>query len=375
MGPGRRRGRVAGSVLLVLVLLAGAAAGGWWAARATLEPSAQAQEETAPEVVWASVTESGVGRSLPLSTTLRQPARVVAVNGLAGVVTAVSPGEVDVGDTVYAVAGVPVRVVEGEVPFYRDLARDAEGIDVEQLQTALAGLGFLDEEPDGEFGESTEAALKEWQDELGIPTSGTVALGELVAVDALPTTVQLGEGIARGRVLGGGEDAVLAPTGEQLFVLVVTQDQARLIPADATVAITWEDQTWQAVVGGSTQDEFGNTELDLVAPDGGPVCGEACGTLPGDAVVTLRSEVVVVPRVEGPAVPAAAVRSRADGTAYVVTESDEVAVEVLGSGGGVAIVEGVEVGTQVQVLGGDPGSVPAPAPDLEPGDGATGTGG
>jgi peptidoglycan hydrolase-like protein with peptidoglycan-binding domain len=377
-GPGLTSGAApAGSsrrlvtVLVTVLALVAAVAAGWWAARATLEPQGVegAGSDSTVGVVWAEATEGSVGRSLPLSTTLRQPSTVVAVNQLSGVVTQASPGQVDVGEVLYAVAGVPVRAVEGAVPFYRDLSPGVRGVDVEQLQAALVELGYLEGEPDGVFGPDTEAAVEDWQDDLRIPETGTVTLGELVAVASLPTVVQLGESIATGRVVGGGEEAVLAPTGEREFVLVVTADQARLIPAEATVEVTWQELTWTGVIAGSVQDEFGNTEFELTAPDGGPVCGEECESLPGDAQVTLRSEVVVVPRVEGVTVPAAAVRTRADGTVYVTTQDGEIAVQVRASGGGVAVVDGVEAGTRVQVLGEAP---PGTAPGQ---DGAEATGG
>ncbi len=383
----RRRGRGFVVALACLVALAVAAGGGWWAARATLEPQTQDEQSAAPDVVWAEATTSSVGRSLPLSTTLRQPARTVATNVLPGVVLSTSAGEVEQGDTIYDVAGTPVRVVEGEVPFYRDLARKFKGDDVAQLQQALIDLGHLEGEADGVFGWRTERAVKAWQKELGQEQTGTIPLGELVAVDRLPTVIQLGEAIVRGATLGGGEESVLAPTGEQEFVLVVTQDQARMIPAEATVEVTWQEQVWDAVIAGSEQDEFGNTEYTLAAPDGGPVCGDACDSLPGDAQVTLRSEVVIVPEISGTAVPAAAVHTRADGSAYVVTESGEAEVSVAGSGGGIAIIEGIDVGTAVQALAGTapaqapepapdapPGSTPEPAPEAPPGEEDTGDG-
>ncbi len=359
--------------VVCLVALAVAAGAGWWAARATLEPQTQAQESAAPDVVWAEATTSSVGRSLPLSTTLRQPARTVASNAVAGVVLSTSPGDVEQGSVIYDVAGTPVRVVEGEVPFFRELARDVEGDDVAQLQQALIDLDYLDGEADGDFGWRTEGAVEDWQGDLGLEDTGTIPLGRLVAVDRLPTVIQLGESIVRGATLGGGEESVLAPTGEQHFVLVVTQDQARMIPAEATVDVTYADQSWEAVIAGSEQDEFGNTEFELVAPDGGPVCGDDCDILPGDAQVTLRSEIVIVPRIEGTAVPAAAVHTRADGSAYVITESGETEVTVRGTGGGIAIVEGIEVGTQVQALAGTvPAPAPQPAPEAPPADEGTG---
>lgn len=354
--------------VVVVVLLVGAAGAGWWAARATMLPTVPLDEGAngAREVVWATASQSSVGRSLPLAVTLQQPANVVAVNGLSGIVTAISPGPVNVGDTVFEVAGVPVRVVTGEVPFYRDLSESMTGVDVDQLQQAMIELQYL-EEASGSFDEATTAAVQAWQEDLGIETTGVVLLGEVVAVPVLPTVVQLGTGLEVARQLGGGEDAVLAPTGEQNFVLAVTPDQSQLIPAEATVEVTWQEQTWEAVITGSTQSEFGGVEFDLAAPDGGPVCADACDTLPGDAQVTLRSQVVIVPRITGTAVPAAAVRTRADGSAHVLTEEGEQPVQVAGSGAGIAIVEGITEGTRVQVLGPDPTPGTVPSPETPPG--------
>jgi hypothetical protein len=216
--------------------------------------------------------------------------------------------------------------------------------------------------------------VKAWQKAQGREETGVVGLGELVAVRALPAAVQLGESIVVGRTLGGGEESVLAPTGQRQFVLVVTADQARLIPAEATVEISYEEHVWDAVIASTSQDEFGSTTFELMAPDGGEVCDPECGVLPNDSQVTLRSQVVIVPRVEGTTVPAAAVHTRADGSAYVITDAGEVDVAVRGSGQGVVVVEGegVEPGTRVQVTGGQGGGAPAPqqpAPEApEPGD-------
>lgn len=343
-----------------------------WASRATLTSDVPAggQEQAGAEVVWAESTTGAVGRSLPLSTTLRQPALPVAQNTLAGVVTSVSPGEVDEGDVVYVVGATPVRVVEAPAPFWRDLSRGARGGDVEPLQRLLIAEGHLTGEPDGDFGPATDRAVRAWQKAQAREQTGVVPLGELIAVADLPSVVQLGESVVLGRALAGGEDAVLAPTGEREFLLVVTQEQARLIPAEATVEITYEGSTWPAVIAGSELDEFGSTTFHLSAPDGGEVCADACATLPDDAQVTLRSEVVIVPKVEGTTVPAAAVRTRPDGTAYLVTEAGETEVTVRGSGQGVAVVDGIGPGTRVQVLGGAGG---APQPQPAPGDGTGAT--
>ncbi len=358
------------AILLTLVLVVGAAGAGWWASRATL-PDSSVGESSSPvgEVVWGEVVPGSVGRSLPLSTTVRQPVGVVAVNGLSGVVTSTSPGRVESGGVVYVVGRTPVRVVQAGEPFWRELSRGVEGDDVAALQELLVAGGYLEAGADGDFGQGTEDAVEAWQEEQGLPESGVVGLGELVAVPQLPTTVSLGESVVVGGQVSGGEDAVLAPTGERDFVLVVTAEQARLIPAEATVEMSFEDREWTGVIAGSSVDAMtGSTEFELTAPGGGPVCGEDCGVLPGDEQVTVRSEVVVVPRVEGLSVPAAAVRTRADGSAYVVTEDGQVEVVVAGSGQGVAIVEGEGLVEGLRVLvAGDPVQAP--------GDGGDETGG
>ncbi len=131
------------TVLVTVVALVVALTAGWWAARATLEPETVQEAESTGQVVWAEATSGSVGRSLPLSTTLRQPSAVVAVNQLSGVVTQTSPGQVEVGDVVYAVAGVPVRAVEGGVPFYRDLTRGTRGTDVGAAHAVKERLRLL----------------------------------------------------------------------------------------------------------------------------------------------------------------------------------------------------------------------------------------
>lgn len=340
----------------VLLLLGLAGLAGWWAAQQTLPSRTTSEQVHDPndEIVWAKATKSSVGRSLPLSTTLHQPARAVANNWLSGVVTDVGGGEIAVGDALYAVAGVPVRAIEGKVPFYRDLASGAKGDDVVQLQRALISLGYLTGTADGDFGRTTANAVKAWQGELGLTKTGGVSHGEVIAVPKLPTVVQLGEAIVLGDGLSSGEEAVLAPTGEQDFTVVATQEQARMIPAGSPVEVTFENFTWQAVISSSAPDEAGGIEFTLAGADGGAVCGEDCSALPGDEKVTLSSKIIVVAPVEGVGVPAAAVHTRADGTAYVVLPSGEKDVQVRGSGQGIVIIEGVDEGTKVRVLGAGP---------------------
>ncbi|MEZ5086738.1 MAG: peptidoglycan-binding domain-containing protein [Tessaracoccus sp.] len=358
-----RLGRVLVWAVVALLIVA-AGAGGWWAARATLTPQGPTDPAlNAPEPVWAEATEASVGRSLSMATTLRQPAVPVANNVLSGVVRSVSPGERTVGDVVYVVGPTSVRLAEADEPFWRELARDHKGADVAALQEMLDRLGYFRGRATGLFGPLTETAVKRWQKAEGRPETGIVVLGELIAVPRLPAAVSLGEDIRVGNEVTGVEMAVLAPTGQREFVMVISEDQARAIPADAIVEVTYESETWTAIISGIRETE-GSVEIDLTGADGGEVCGDSCEVLPTDETVTLRSQVIVVPHVEGVGVPAAAVQSRADGTTFVTTPSGEADVTVRGSGQGLAIVEGIETGTPGQVL--VAATAPEPTPDPSP---------
>ncbi|MGO1594030.1 MAG: peptidoglycan-binding protein, partial [Ancrocorticia sp.] len=210
-------------------------------------------------------------------------------------------------------------------------------------------LGYFNLYPDGKFGPATENAVKRWQKDLGQDQSGSIQLGELVAISQLPTTIRLSEAIAVGKPLVGGEDAVSAPTGDRTFVLVVGEQQANLIPSEATISLKYGDYTWDAVVSEVSQNEDMTYDYILTAPGGGPVCGGECDALPTDEQVSVNSTVNIVPEVDGVGVPAAAVRTGSDGATYVVTESGDVPVDVRGSGQGVAIVDGIDAGTKVEV--------------------------
>lgn len=336
---------------MAAALLCAGVGAGWWAAQSTVTgPNSEPAQQ--PSTVTAVVAEATVGRALDLSVTVEQPTQVLAVNLLPGVVTgtAALDGPVTVGTTLYSVAGVPVRVVPGDVPFYRDLEAGTAGPDVTQLQAALRALGFTDRAPTGRFDVATMTAVRTWQDNLGQPRNGRVALGELVAAPALPTQVRLGDDIQVGALLTSGEEAVLATTGERIFTLVLDRVQARAVPTTAAIEATWQQNTWQATIASSSINEEGYTVLTLTGPDGAAVCADQCNTLPPDPQLTLPSRVVIEPPVSGPGVPAAAIRTTAEGHSYVVlddgTEHD---VQVLGSSRGVVVIDGISNGDTVRL--------------------------
>jgi peptidoglycan hydrolase-like protein with peptidoglycan-binding domain len=356
------RQAVAGAVVV------GVAAGAWWAGRATLATPAQAEDGAADHVVVA-VTDATVGRSYSYNATVTRRPVLLASNALPGVVTRVeATSHVRVGDELYAVAGVPVRAVVGETPFYRDLSIGTHGEDVRQLQSALRTLGHLHPEPDGTYGAATAAAVRGWQRATGAEPTGTVRLGELVAVPHLPAALALDDAVVQGAVLAGGEPAVRSVTATPTFAVVLPTEQAAGVPPDARVDVVSGATTWPAVVSGTEQGADGTVTLTLSAPDGGPVCGAECDALPAVETTTLTARVTVVPELSGPGVPVAAVRTDASGGTYVVAaDGTHRPVTVRASGDGMAVVDGLTVGERVVVLDGSraahgAGADPGPAP-------------
>jgi len=63
---------------------------------------------------------------------------------------------------------------------YADLERGSGGEEVASLQMMLFDMGYLFEEPDGQFGARTEAAVKEYQEAAGLEETGVVT-DELMA--------------------------------------------------------------------------------------------------------------------------------------------------------------------------------------------------
>lgn len=87
------------------------------------------------------------------------------------------------GDALFEIDNKAVVLLYGDVPAWRAMRRNDEGADVLQLETALVALGF---DPDGtvtvddEFTSATENIVEDWQDQLGVESSGRLALGDVV---------------------------------------------------------------------------------------------------------------------------------------------------------------------------------------------------
>ncbi|MFF4983960.1 peptidoglycan-binding protein [Streptomyces sp. NPDC001046] len=104
-------------------------------------------------------------------------------NHLTGIVTwAPSPNSVITqGKRLYSVDNEPVFLLRGDLPAWRTFKRGmADGEDVRMLERNLAELGYTGFTVDDEFSRKTEAAVKRWQKNNGLPSNGRIELGRVV---------------------------------------------------------------------------------------------------------------------------------------------------------------------------------------------------
>ncbi|MDT0309036.1 peptidoglycan-binding protein [Streptomyces sp. DSM 44917] len=135
--------------------------------------------------------------------------------------------EVARGEALFSVDNLPVVLMYGATPAYRPLEPGAEGPDVEQFEENLAALGYTGFTPDDAYTAATAAAVERWQEDAGLPETGTVELGRVVFAEG-PLRVD-GAGAAAGDAVAP-DGPVLTVTGRERVVTV------ELAPADRRLA-------------------------------------------------------------------------------------------------------------------------------------------
>jgi hypothetical protein len=107
----------------------------------------------------------------------------------------ISPGRV-----LYRVNDSPVVLLHGSTPAYRTLSAGASGPDVAELNADLVAPGYATRAQlnptSASFGSATTAAVEKLQTTLGVPPTGTLALGQAVfeptAIRVTSVSAQLG---------------------------------------------------------------------------------------------------------------------------------------------------------------------------------------
>ncbi|MDH3397132.1 MAG: hypothetical protein OEM81_04785, partial [Acidimicrobiia bacterium] len=145
--------------------------------------------------------------------------------------------EVVEGSTLIEVAGRPVMVLQGDIPVYRDLRPGAEGVDVLQLEEALARLGFSMETPDGVWDDETAAAIDTWYTAAGYRSNG-ISDQEDAALDSARSRVRAAaESLQENR--GARDESAQGPTALEILS---AESALRSANEQSTLAKIEEDQ-------------------------------------------------------------------------------------------------------------------------------------
>lgn len=118
------------------------------------------------------------------------------------------------GERLLAVDGEPVVLMDGGIPAWRTLASGvSDGADVQQLERGLAALGYDPGTVDASFTAATAAAVRAWQEALGLPETGRVELGRVAFLPGPRRIARVDASLGSGGGGGGGGSSPTADGG------------------------------------------------------------------------------------------------------------------------------------------------------------------
>jgi peptidoglycan hydrolase-like protein with peptidoglycan-binding domain len=143
------------------------------------------------------------------------------------------------GQAICRIDNLPTVLLYGSLPAYRRLAVGAKGPDVKEFEQNLHALGYRGFTVDETYSAATAAAVKKWQDDLDLPTTGGVDLGRVEYVPG-PVRVESQKASLGDAVAPGAEVLDLTGTARVVTVDLDLTDQ-RLARKGATVHLTLPD--------------------------------------------------------------------------------------------------------------------------------------
>jgi len=235
---GRRRAWRTAAVTVVVLAAAGATVvatlglggrHGGAAARSTLPPAT------------AEVVRTTLRQTTDVAGTLGYGDSRALAGRVAGVLTSV-PAEGTVvrrGKALYTVDMNPVTLLYGTVPAYRGLAPGVTGADVREVEKNLRALGYTGFTVDDDYTDDTAAAVRAWQDDLGLAETGTVDPSRVLFA---PGPLRVGQVQAHAGDQVGPGAPVFDYTGTARVVTVAlpVEDQ-HLIRPERTVTVELPD--------------------------------------------------------------------------------------------------------------------------------------
>jgi peptidoglycan hydrolase-like protein with peptidoglycan-binding domain len=270
-----------------------------------------------------------------------------------GIITEVvtSSGLLKPGDVLLRIDERPVVLVPGDIPVFRALEEGSTGRDVAALQLYLASLGYDVDATSTRYSKVTAAAVRRWQETLGIGQTGVVALGDVVFVSesALQAPLRWTDAVFVGATLATGMPILerLAPR-PTLTMDFGGSPPTQLEPGVAG-DVTFPSGGHRSVVLSPIHSDLGHVWATLDS-DGGVLCDvvDCLDLVPADGVTPLDVTFTLVPETTGPLVPVAALQSDATGKVFVeLPDGRRRTVTVRVASGGSAIVDGLVVGEEI----------------------------
>jgi hypothetical protein len=255
-----RQAAVAGAAVVVVGAAAVAAVGFGGGSQGTAEaealPPATAQV-TRQTLIDAETVDGELGYGSEATLRSRSGGTVTWLAGTGVVVKR--------GGTLYRVDNERVVLLYGSLPAYRELRPGLEGSDVKQFERNLAALGYDGFTVDDEYTSATADAVRDWQDDLGLPDTGSVE-PERIAYAAGQMRVDA-HGVTVGDVVQPGAEVMTVTGTARVVTVTLDMDDQRLARRNAPVRITAPDGD---EVGGKITDVDTVIDEGSDAPDSEP---------------------------------------------------------------------------------------------------------
>ncbi len=313
-GQGKRRRGVARAAIVTaaLVTVGATAAAGFGLLRGGDDP-AQARGELPPKT--AQVTRQTLGDTQLADGELGHGDTTAVRCRLSGTLTSLTVvnSTVQRGQTLYKVDDAPVVLLYGSLPAYRDLAAGVKGPDVKQFEQNLYDLGYRGFTVDETYTQSTGAAVKDWQDDLGLTETGTVELGRVVysgdAVRVDSHQATLGDALQPGtevldytgtsRLITVELDPADQRLAKPAAAVLVTLPDGQAVNAKVTSTATVIQTTTAGNNGGDGGDGSTNVEtkikVGVAVDDQNAVTGLADASVSVAFTASTRENVLTVP--------------------------------------------------------------------------------
>jgi peptidoglycan hydrolase-like protein with peptidoglycan-binding domain len=263
----------------------------------TTTPTSTAAVELTDLVEYEEL-DGTLGYGEPTELTVSRPGTITALPAEGTVV--------ERGGWLAEVNGLLVPLLYGDKPLWRPLQSGDEGTDVRILEENLVALGYADASSltvDETFTSATTAAVKRWQDAIGLEETGIVQTSDAV-VRPGAVRVAAHAGVVGGQA--GGPVLEVTGTEQRVIVALAATNQDLLAAGDAVQVVLPDGTSVEATVASvgsvvTPGDEMSGTSatIEVVVALADPAAAGTLDEAPVDvSVVQSQAEDVLAVPVE-----------------------------------------------------------------------------